>query len=154
SASRRATTADPDRRERILELNRVRSRIQEFYYTVPRGPDAEDFSRDFKELVERRAKLEAELGRASGWEMRPIKLEAVAGALPGGTALVDLFRYTHGSFDPEAHAIRSEDRYVAFVIRPGLPTHRVDLGPAEPIDRLVGRWRERIDSRGSDPRTV
>jgi CHAT domain-containing protein/tetratricopeptide (TPR) repeat protein len=154
SASRRALVVDPGRQELILELNRSRARIQEFYYTFPRGPDADDFARDFRQVVERRARLEAELGKAAGWEPRMIEPGAVAGALPVGTALVDLFRYSHGPFDPRAHSTRSQDRYVAFVVRPDSPPRRIDLGPAEPIDALIQRWRQRVELPGSDPGAV
>jgi CHAT domain-containing protein/tetratricopeptide (TPR) repeat protein len=154
SASRRVRVVDPGRQELILELNRARSRIQEFYYTFPRGPDADDFARDFRELVDRRARLEAELGKAAGWEPRMIKPESVASLLPVGTALVDLFRYTHRSFDPATHRSRSQDHYVAFVIRPDSAPVRLDLGPAEPIDGLIQRWRQRVEFPGSDLRTV
>jgi CHAT domain-containing protein/tetratricopeptide (TPR) repeat protein len=154
SASRRALVVDPGQQELVLELNRARARIQEFYYTFPRGPDADDFARDFRELVERRARLEAELGKAAGREPRMIRPESVAGVLPVGTALVDLFRYTHRPFDPGAHSTRSQDRYVAFVVRPDSPPRRVDLGPAELIDGLIQRWRQRVEFPGSDLGTV
>jgi CHAT domain-containing protein len=154
SASRRALVVDPGRQALILELNQARTRIQEFYYTFPRGPDADDFARDFRAMVERRARLEAELGKAAGWEPRSIQPESVAGVLPTGTALVDLFRYTHRPFDPGAHSTGPQDRYVAYVVRPDSPPRRVDLGPADPIDRLVQRWRQRVGLPGSDPKTV
>ena len=154
STSRRALSADSDHREKILELNRVRSRIQGFYYTFPRGAETDDFSRDFRETVERRARLEADLGKAAGWELKVIEPEAVAGALPVGAALIDLYRYTHRVLSPGGRAVTSEDRYVAFTVCRGSPPRRIELGPAEPIDRLVGSWRQLVEKPGSDARSV
>jgi CHAT domain-containing protein/tetratricopeptide (TPR) repeat protein len=154
SSARRMHRVDPDRRELLVELNRARTRIQEFYFSFPRGLDAEDFSRDFRGLVERRARLETELGKAAGWEPQTVGPASVLEALPAGTALIDLFRYTRSLLDPTTHVAGSEDRYVAFVVRAGSSPQRVELGPATPIDRLVEEWRQSVEHQSSEPGQV
>jgi CHAT domain-containing protein/tetratricopeptide (TPR) repeat protein len=152
--ARRESTAGPELRERVAELNRARSRIQQFYYAFPQGQEAEDSSREFRELIEQRARLEAELARVTVWQPERYSPERVTLALPAKTTLVDLFRFSHMSYDPRTHTVRSEFRYAAFVLRQGKPPTRIDLGPAEPIERLVDLWRQRAQARGSDPTAV
>jgi CHAT domain-containing protein len=67
-------------------------------------------------------------------------------ALPAGTALVDLLRYTHFQQDPRTPGQKGEKRtprYLAFVLtRAGVV--RVELGQAQPIEELLGLWRRAV----------
>jgi CHAT domain-containing protein/tetratricopeptide (TPR) repeat protein len=64
--------------------------------------------------------------------------------LPPGTAFVDLLRYVQIDYDPAepgAPRDRRTQSYVAFVVGRGRAVRRVELGPAEPIERAVAAWR-------------
>jgi CHAT domain-containing protein len=67
--------------------------------------------------------------------------------LPQGTVFVDLLHYC--CFEqtrkvPGVAGRRWTRSYVAFVLRPGSPVTRVELGPAEPIEKAVAAWRNEI----------
>ena len=75
----------------------------------------------------------------------------LADRLPPGAAFIDLLRYE--DFDLRPGPARQGGRaetpsYVAFVVARGRPAQRVELGPAAPIERTVGRWRREITARG------
>jgi CHAT domain-containing protein/tetratricopeptide (TPR) repeat protein len=73
--------------------------------------------------------------------------------LPGGTVLIDLFEYVHMEWDAEARTRAGQRRtrsYVAFMVSPGHPVTRVDLGPAEPIDKAITAWRSEIAREGNE----
>jgi CHAT domain-containing protein/tetratricopeptide (TPR) repeat protein/predicted RNA-binding Zn-ribbon protein involved in translation (DUF1610 family) len=101
-----------------------------------------------------RERLEADLAR----QMPELSLEArlraadqraVAAALPEEAALVEFVRYAPFNF--QAVPARGESpwqpaRYLAFVLPAGQPDHvrLIDLGEAEPIDRMVADFRADI----------
>ena len=67
-------------------------------------------------------------------------------ALPAQAVFVDLLRYTCYEFDPAKPGKEGEKRslrYVAFLVTKE-QIHRIDLGPAAPIDAATKRWRESI----------
>ena len=74
---------------------------------------------------------------------QPVTLDAVAQALPGDAALVEIVAYR--PVNPKA--VRASDRfgaleYVAYVLGHGTATPQfVELGPAEPIDAAVSALR-------------
>jgi CHAT domain-containing protein/Tfp pilus assembly protein PilF len=73
--------------------------------------------------------------------------------LPRGTVFIDLLRYVRFDQDPKVRGRKGERRtlrYVAFVLRPGQPVQRVELGRAAPIDKATAAWRQDIkDKKGS-----
>jgi hypothetical protein len=79
----------------------------------------------------------------------------VARELPEGSALVEFARFE--VFDFEAVPAQGEHqwkaaRYLAFVLPAGEPddVRMVDLGEAEPIDRLIATFRNSITHEGED----
>lgn len=79
--------------------------------------------------------------------------QAVARAMPPGITLVEVVRFTVYDF----HAIPArgerwwqEARYLAFVVAAEEPdtVQMVDLGAAEPIDRLIGAFRTALIAEG------
>jgi CHAT domain-containing protein/tetratricopeptide (TPR) repeat protein len=167
-----AAGGSPELRAISDRLNRAREELNRLYYAVvPPNQEAEHAQR-IREQAARRDDLEARLAEALGWKPVAPDPARVAAALQSGTALVDVARYVRRvplaskdsalrppemldvrkslSQSSEADA-RDEPRYAAFVIRPGgKPPRRVDLGPAEPIDRAVSDWLARVE-RGDDP---
>jgi hypothetical protein len=121
------------------------------------GPGREGVQAHYQQLLKwsvQRDDLEKELTR----QIPEMKLEqklraadgrAVALKLPEGVALVEFVRLW--DFDFQAVPARGEprwrpDRYRAFVLAGGAPdgVHMIDLGEAEPIDRLITDFRAGI----------
>jgi CHAT domain-containing protein/tetratricopeptide (TPR) repeat protein len=118
-------------------------------------------SAELKALDDQRERLERELAR----QVPEIKLErelraadrgAVARGLPEGAALVEFIRFDVFAF--QAVPARGEPRYrpahyLAFVLAAREPdgVRLIDLGEAEPIDRLIAEFRSGITSDAADP---
>jgi CHAT domain-containing protein len=88
-------------------------------------------------------------------QLRAADRRAVALALPEGVALVEFVRFY--VYDFRAVATRYEKpwqpaRYVAFVLRAGDPddVRMIDLGEAEPIDRLIADFRAGVIAADRD----
>jgi len=107
---------------------------------------------DVRELVarieSRREELEAALSARSAEfraEMRHVTLEAVQGAMPGDSVLLEYVVFR--PFDPEAERnaeAYGPPHYAAYAIsKHGTPIG-VDLGAVEDIDRLIARMREAL----------
>jgi CHAT domain-containing protein len=167
ATAQRASMATPELRAASEELGRVRDELNRLYYAQVPPERAIDHARRLREELARRSELESRLARSIGWSRRPIRVADVTGALPPGSALVDLFRYMHHvpATDREIQArnqppfitsfrapptegpgLRFEAHYVAFVIRPGERVTRVDLGRAELIDRAVLAMVDEIEN--------
>jgi CHAT domain-containing protein len=65
-------------------------------------------------------------------------------SLPADAALVDFLVYTHHDHRQRQRRQRFQKRVAAWVIRPGHPLVRIDLGPAQPIEEAVAAWRQRL----------
>src|SRR5204863_79974 len=106
---------------------------------VPPSGATEDA--ELKALARRREQLERELAAdpVLAAELKAIGRPdpvAVRDALPADAALVDLFEYDAPSW---AGFFQSGRRLAAFVVRPGRPIARVELGAAE-ADVIRGFW--------------
>jgi CHAT domain-containing protein/tetratricopeptide (TPR) repeat protein len=154
------------------ELARAREGLNKLYYLDVPADQAREHARRIREQVEKSADLEARLAEAVGWKPARIRPDEVRAALPAGAAFVDIYHYHRrgrparpagpGPFaagpaatrpdepGPEGQVAGPEGHYVAFVVRRGAPTARVELGPAAPIDREVRAWLDAIDHR-ADP---
>jgi CHAT domain-containing protein/Tfp pilus assembly protein PilF len=111
----------------------------------PKQHDA--WRRQLADLTARTEQLEEELTRHSA-AFRTARAEArrtpeqLQAALPPDAALIDLLEYTHSSPPPERKGKPLfERRLVGFVVRPGRPIARVELGPLAPIRAAIDAWR-------------
>jgi CHAT domain-containing protein len=116
------------------------------------GPQAH--TRLLREWNTYKQRLEAELAAAIPemsleQKRQAADRRAVALALPAGVALVEFVRFD--VFDFQAVPSRGEPRwqparYLAFVLPAGKPDHvqLIDLGEAEPIDRMIRDFRAGI----------
>ena len=109
---------------------------------------------------QQKERLEAELARHIPemnleQKFRAADRRAVALALPAGVALIEFIRFD--VFDFQAVPARDEScwqpaRYLAFVLPAGEPDHvqMIDLGEAEPIDRMIRDFRVGITGEVED----
>jgi CHAT domain-containing protein len=121
------------------------------------GRDLAQHRADVDRLTEAKEDLEkrlaARLNVAPLVSAAPPSPERLAEALAGGTAFVDLYRYTDIEQDPGVAGKKGErrtERYVAFVVRKGRPVARVELEEAGPIDAAWAAWHKAITATRSD----
>ncbi len=103
-------------------------------------------------------RLQTELSHAGAvglGVLQPVTLQAVQAALPAGTVLLELVRWT--VFDPVRTGHGSPwrgRRYAAMVLRPRGDPHWFDLGDADPLEASVGTLRGLLRDAESDPDDV
>ena len=105
-----------------------------------------------KEREKEKEKLEREMAAAVPEFARKRTLEQgrhddLLKILPQGTAVLDLVRFTRFEQDRQVKGQKGERQtpgYVGFVLSKGQPVRMVDLGPAQPIEDAVSRWRQAI----------
>jgi CHAT domain-containing protein/Tfp pilus assembly protein PilF len=87
-------------------------------------------------------------------EMDSLGPDALVPRLPEHAVLIEMVRYRRFDYDStklgKASEIRA-DCYAAFVAAKGRAVRRIELGPAEPIDAAVARWRAAIEARDDRP---
>jgi CHAT domain-containing protein/tetratricopeptide (TPR) repeat protein len=141
----------PQAAPRLRELDGLRARIAR-KALAGAGPEGWPRHREqLEQLAHERDKLEAELARQVPEmnvtpQLESIDHRRVADSLPSGSALVEYLRFD--VFDFKAMHSRGDPRwqparYLAFVLPAGRPdqVRMIDLGEAEPIDRLVADFR-------------
>jgi CHAT domain-containing protein/tetratricopeptide (TPR) repeat protein len=152
----------PALESKLRELSTLRMQIAQ---KTLAGPGPEGLSIHQQLLAEwnvQKERLEAELARQIPemnleQKLRAADRQAVALALPEGTALVEFVRFD--IFDFKAVPARGEShwkpaRYLTFVLPAGEPDNvqMIDLGEAEPIDKMIAIFRTAItgeaESRG------
>jgi CHAT domain-containing protein/tetratricopeptide (TPR) repeat protein len=112
------------------------------------------------ELTHQIDQLEAELARQipeMNFEqrLREIDRQVIAMAIPEGAALIEFMKYHRFDFKavPESEEHRyKEPHYAAFVLAGREPDNveMIDLGEAEPIDRMIATFREIITGEEED----
>lgn len=136
---------DPRDRALLDELHAVYARIAA---RVSRAPDHQspvEYRRELAELEASRQTLEARVGERSVGlrsEQHLVTLAQVQAALPEGSALVEIARYSpYRKRTDRRTTLEDPDRYVAYILRPiGDPTF-ADLGDSGPVDRAVEALR-------------
>src|SRR5205085_1957104 len=132
----------PEVRARWDELNDVRRQLARLLLAANRPPQADDDIRDktaLKERLERQLAEQLPLLAAQQALARLGPADLLA-RLPGRAAFVDLLRYTRFEQDPRQPGQKGKRYtpcYVAFVLSPGRPVRRVELGAAGPIEQAL-----------------
>ena len=135
----------------VEELQTVRNRLA--FLSLQKSPkNKEQWQKDINRLSEEKNRLEkeiADLSTAFLGEVRSVPDSTpkdLTRALPEKTALVDYVRYAHYSAKNGEQEVQV--RYVAFVIRKGMPVVCVPLGNAIPIEDSVKEWRQELKAFG------
>jgi CHAT domain-containing protein/tetratricopeptide (TPR) repeat protein len=146
---------------RLARLREVRRQIETLLRS--NSPKIEERDRQLRVLTDERDALERDLAQAlkafGRQQQRDRQGPAdLVKALPPGAAFVDFFFYTQT--EPKPSPLRkllgqSLISYAAYVIAPGQPIRRIELGPAKTIEVALNLWRSAIESRRpADPSTV
>jgi CHAT domain-containing protein/tetratricopeptide (TPR) repeat protein len=141
----------PELNENLKELTMLRNQIalKEFKGPGPEGKEYHD--KLIKEWTEKKEKLESDLVRQIPEmnleeQLRKADRNAISKALPKDSVLVEFVKFNE--FDFKAIPANGDKRwkparYLAFVLparKPG-KVQMIDLGEAEPIDRLISDFR-------------
>jgi CHAT domain-containing protein/tetratricopeptide (TPR) repeat protein len=102
------------------------------------------------ELSDERDRLERDLAAALPvlvqWRQRDaLAADDLNKALPVASAFIDMVRYVRMKHDPQVKGRAGEaltESYAAFIVAPGKPAKRVELGPVPGINELVANWRK------------
>jgi tetratricopeptide (TPR) repeat protein len=143
--------------EQFLATRRSLSRL--LLRALPReGPALAARDERVRQLTERAQELERQLARKVPILERRNRLDSrgpkdLIAALPRGAVFVDVVRYTCTRFTRQSGRIEPQEspRYMGFVLAPGQPVRRVDLGEAEVIEDALEAWRQAIAQRRSHP---
>jgi CHAT domain-containing protein/Tfp pilus assembly protein PilF len=133
----------------LLDVRRQLARL----LLAPADAAVKDREKRLRELTEGKERLERDLARRlPDFQRRDTLARApytdLVQHLPAHAAFIDLLRYYHYPRNPKAKVV---PQYVAFVLRQGQPVHRVDLGPAPPIEEALARWRRDLANNLDSP---
>ena len=145
------------------DLQQCNEEILEATYAPPPKPELspEAYEQQRKKRRQRLADLQKEseeLEKQLAKEIPELQLshqkvnrDLVAAQLPDGSALVEFVRFKRYDFGATEEQWQ-EDRYLAFVVMAHQPetVRLVDLGEAEPLDKLIKAFRSQFVSKEDD----
>jgi CHAT domain-containing protein len=126
------------------------------------GPHPDAFSQQLQQLNTTKEDLERQLAQFLPDYQRRRQLEdqgsaALVARLPAHSAFLDLLRYVRFDQDPNTpgqKGVRRTVCYVAFVLAPGRPVRRVELGEAAPLEQALLAWRQAIQDERPTTRSA
>ncbi|MCB9727689.1 MAG: CHAT domain-containing protein [Deltaproteobacteria bacterium] len=139
----------PADREALDDLGAARSQLAKLV-TQGAPPAGEEALRKKRllELSDTIRRLEVQIAARSveyRVQTAEVTVAGVRAQLPEATALVEIVAYRQA--DPlrgSTRAVTDARRYAAFVLPHSGPVRRVELGPAEPIEKAVSAFREAL----------
>jgi CHAT domain-containing protein/Tfp pilus assembly protein PilF len=159
-ARRRMHGPDPgsEAGRRFGEYAQTVRQLSALALATPDLKKVQEWKTRLEDLSRRKDELEAELTRLDGGfraqhaaaSREPEQLQLT---LPNETtALVDLLVYTASQPPSQGKGeFVNERRMVAFVVRPGRPVARIELGAVAPITNAIDAWRPVLISREAAP---
>jgi CHAT domain-containing protein/tetratricopeptide (TPR) repeat protein len=149
-AARLRRSSMPQDREILDSLSNVAQQLSMLTFSPPPKLSPEAVRVRLHELYQEQERLEAQVSSRSGELLEtvtPVTLERVRQALPGDTVLLEWFRYV--PVDRKAE-VSGTPHYAVFVVGRHGKIVTIDLGPAQPIEDLIGEYRRAL----SDPTTT
>jgi CHAT domain-containing protein/Tfp pilus assembly protein PilF len=140
---------------RLRDIRRMSERLLQGDLT-----DREERNRRLASLALEQEQLERALSRElpilARWQERlKLRPDDLAKALPANAVFVDFFAYLRTTRDHTKKGVEGEIRtpcYAAFVVTPGRPAERIELGDAQRISQAISAWRKAIDDGKDDRR--
>ncbi len=139
----RTLRTDPRHADTFKEWERLTGELSTLAFSRPYPEDRDVWIARFRELTAKRAQTEARLATAQAEikSLPPATPAQVAAALPADAALIDLLEFNRRVPARGKPGEWDEQRCLtAFVLRPGKPVERFELGPIEPIAKSVDAW--------------
>jgi tetratricopeptide (TPR) repeat protein len=151
------TKSNPALQKTVADWREARSRLARLIFATADGHQHPERLAMIQQLGSEKERYERELAAAIPEFARMRSLEQsryddLLEILPQGTALLDLVRFTRFEQDLQVKGKKGELRtlsYVGFMLAKGQPVQMVDLGPAQPIEYAVSRWRQAL-TQGQD----
>ncbi len=144
----RQSLADPHLAPKAKELQALSIRLAQVAFAAPQPQDRAAWAEQLQHLTAEKERLEGDLAEASvafRVATRQVLVEDLAKQIPADVALVDFLQYRRQVTHPGKPASWQESsQFVAFIIRRGRATVRVELGAVEPIETAVGIWRTEL----------
>ena len=136
------------------ELSRVRGLISELYFSRSPNGNLEEHRKRLTELEIQKQGLEDKLIKLSSAFERQMQInrattQTVSSALPQETALLEIAKINRFNFDAKENETSwMLAHYLVFVIHPNQKVRLIDLGPAEPIDKIIQTFKTKNRRRG------
>ena len=139
---------DRDSAALVEELEKAKNRLARLVQGTPGSLQARAYGEDVRAAREEEERAERALAARSSRFRKQERSESaglleVQEALPAGGALVAYAQFLETR--PTAHKA-----YAAFLLAPGENPRALVLGPAEPIDAMVQKWRRSAGTEPSD----
>ena len=152
-----AANSDPSLRDLAEQLRLARLNLSRRLLRPLNHPD--DNRAEISRLTDAKEDLEKRL--ATKMKLPPLATEdapvqRLSQLLPARTCYVDFYRYAHYLQDPKIKGKKGWNwtpRYLAFVVRPGAATARVELGDADTIEQAWADWHKTITATRADEDT-
>ncbi|MBD2491361.1 CHAT domain-containing tetratricopeptide repeat protein [Aulosira sp. FACHB-615] len=144
---------------KLKQWRQVRQKLAKRYFDIPTPEQSIYYQSEIDSLIQQAETLERELNLPElnlQKELQNADYRTVALELPESTTLVEFVRFNVFNFKSIPTNNESQwfpPRYLAFILPAREAEHlkMIDLGEAEPIDRLVRKFRESVEiGRGLD----
>ena len=143
----------------VRELDQTTENLSSLALQVPWVSNWPQWQTDIKTLTERKEALEQQLiERYSQLQTASspiVSVEQIRKSLPDNGTLVDIIQYRDVSWGPNGTGDRNAPlRLTAFIVPRQGDIQQVDLGPADPIDQTVAKWRASFGQHDSAETTA
>jgi CHAT domain-containing protein len=143
-AEQRLVRDEPALAAPLTRLALTRAALAALVARRPTPEGQKQWQKRFAELSADKERIERDLAKQSEAFRRQQQIhpKELARALPAGTALVDVIEYDARQPAGKDGPSRPVRRLAAFVVVGGREVVRVELGPAEPVNNAILRWRK------------
>ncbi|WP_164929325.1 CHAT domain-containing tetratricopeptide repeat protein [Gloeobacter violaceus] len=145
---------NPQEQELLDRLTEVRSQLAALVFKGADTDAGEPYKEEIARLHREAEQLEKSLAqRSAAYRLRSgaVHVEAVQRQIPAEAALVEIVRYRPLNFKATSPADEwGQPRYAAYVLLAQGDPQWVDLGPADPLDKLAMLFGELVGRQSAD----
>ncbi|MCZ8025819.1 MAG: CHAT domain-containing protein [Microcystis sp. LE19-10.1B] len=139
---------------KLQQWQQIRQQLAKRCFDIPTPEQLPYYQQEIKSLEQQAENLERELNIPElnlEKELQNADFRTIALELPQGTTLIEFIRFNNYNFQAipaNGDAASFPPRYLAFILPAQAPEQLtlIDLGEAEPIDKLVKEFRESVEN--------
>ncbi|NCS31626.1 MAG: CHAT domain-containing protein [Microcystis aeruginosa F13-15] len=139
---------------KLQQWQQIRQQLAKRCFDIPTPEQLPYYQQEIKSLEQQAENLERELNIPElnlEKELQNADFRTIALELPQGTTLIEFIRFNNYNFQAipaNGDAASFPPRYLAFILPAQAPEQltMIDLGEAEPIDKLVKEFRESVEN--------
>jgi CHAT domain-containing protein/Tfp pilus assembly protein PilF len=139
---------------KLQQWQQIRQQLAKRCFDIPTPEQLPYYQQEIKSLEQQAENLERELNIPElnlEKELQNADFRTIALELPEGTTLIEFIRFNNYNFQAipaNGDAASFPPRYLAFILPAQAPEQltMIDLGEAEPIDKLVKEFRESVEN--------